>query len=492
MKTRQEQEALEEFIEKQRRLEDYRLRCIKDEERAEHRRELYRRIGPFDPINVTEDGGVVSGHLVKRNDDGSQVLFFDKRGRRKSKGEPTALANRSKSAEVQCVGREKGLDRSNLGERSSSLEGKKRPLSTLNSQNSKKQEGSKESVPEASKRPVASNRDERKLSNTSQYGSKEKLPNNRFGSRECFKSFTDLNRSGSKEKLSDVTKQPSLGGDHSTGNSSNVKPEWNSSEKIEYTKPSKQEAETTSTGKTKKPVTVARSSSLEKEKKNEKQPTDGDDRRWSVASLYVYRGSVSSECDDPLTYSRSRSKLDDDEDGCEDDLVQSLLATDEGRAALEDGRPLSREGRKRLHDGVGGIGNNSQTPASQLMAEKPTEMKTKQGQGDSGESKGKPVTIKPDTKGKTTTDKGSNKDPETEVTKLRQVKQRGKDLIEEEPLMMALQEGDLESSLAMNFDAEQEEKSQKENKSVGQNEQKPSGSILKGLSFRLFFPIHFL
>lgn len=508
MKTRQEQEALEEFIEKQRRLEEYKVRCIKDEEREENRQELHRLIGPFDPINIAEDGTMVgSGQLVDRNN-GSQVLFSDERGRRKSKGDTTKttpraeFGNRSKSAENQGRGR----GRSKSGERSSYLETKSKPFSTLNSQNLTKQGGSRDSLTNASKRPVPAPRNGRKLSNTSQSGSKEKLPNSRYGSRESLKSSNDLNRSGSRDD--DGAKQSRQGREQINRNASKVKPEWNSSEKMEYTKPSKSELPARSRsaeGKTKKVVAAPRSSSLEKEKK---KPGEGDDRRGSVASLYVYRGSVSSECDVPLAYSRSRSKVDDEEDVCEDDLIQSLMGTDEGRSALAEGRPLSREGRRRLQGstrGEGICGNDNQTQSSQLMAKQTTKMSTKQNGGNMNTPKATGTIESPEV-GKTTnsakgssTNKGSsgqgssgqgpslgnkdqiatnsrqelqqakgstttvNKDQKQTTRKgQQQQQQRGegkKALIEEESMLMAVQESKMENSPDMNFDdAEQNTK----------------------------------
>ena len=525
MKTRQEQEALEEFIEKQRRLEDYKLRCIKDEEREENRKELHRLIGPFDPINIAADGGIVgSGHLVKRNN-GSQVLFSDERGRRKSKGDTsktpstTECGNHSKSAEDQVQARR----RSKSGERSSSLETKSKPLSTLSSQNSKKQGGSGESLTNANKRPVAAPRNVGKLSNTTQSGSKERLPNSRHGSRESLKSSTDPNQLGSKEKLNEGTKQSRQGRDRINRNASKVKPEWNSSEKMEYAKLSKSEIPARSRsaeGKSKKLVAAPRSSSLENEKKSDE---GGDDRRGSVASLYVYRGSVSSECDVPLAYSRSRSKFDDEENVCEDDLIQSLMNTDEGRSALTEGRPLSREGRRRLQDntrGEGVGGNNNQERTSSLMTKPTKKMANKQGSGN-GEKLKTTGTMEPLPEGRTTdsakgssnqgssnqgsSDQGSisrNKDQTvqpgqgTQQAKgsatapnknqqptaksapqgVQQHQGAKKRLIEED--LMAIQESVMENSPAMNFDDDDDGKQIAQKKSTSSSAPNSKGLLL--------------
>ena len=412
MQTRQEQEALEEFIEKQRRSDEiYRLRRIKAEERIENRKELYHLIGPFDPINVADRAPEDGRRLVKQNRDGSQVLFSDERpGRRTSKGNTGGEGNRSKSAEELGTSDTNKRARSKSGERSTSLEGgMKRKVSSGSLSNQK-------AVAAPSKKGGSTG----KLSSTSSLptsGSKEKL-NNRLGaSRESIKS-AGLNRSHSKERNgSSVTapgssKQPGRG----RGDKQKQKPEWNATEKVEHARPSsKSDAPTTTTGlgenrsraaaQRKMSGTSPRSSSLENKDKR-KTPTEGGsetDRRASVASLYVYRGSVSSECDVPLTYSRSRSKNDwnDDEDVCEEDLIQSLLTTNEGRNALADGRPLSREGRRRLQGGgeTSGINKNSKIiPMSTEPAKK----------DDNAENDNKPDTQQQTTKG------GSNNNVEQE------------------------------------------------------------------------------
>ena len=78
------------------------------------------------------------------------------------------------------------------------------------------------------------------------------------------------------------------------------------------------------------------------------------DKSGSEESLYVYRGSVASEYEVPLAFLRSRSQNNDqnlDEffhDGGE--LTNELMSSREGRAALEEGRPLSRESRRKLRN----------------------------------------------------------------------------------------------------------------------------------------------
>lgn len=81
--------------------------------------------------------------------------------------------------------------------------------------------------------------------------------------------------------------------------------------------------------------------------------TEDGEKSGSEESLYVYRGSVASEYDVPLAYLRSRSQSN--EQKTEDDLLQDehaltkeLMSSAEGRAALADGKPLSKEARRKL------------------------------------------------------------------------------------------------------------------------------------------------
>ncbi|XP_066918084.1 titin homolog [Clytia hemisphaerica] len=442
IKTRQEQEALEEYIQKQRRVEDYRLRCIKDEERAENRKELERIVGPFDKINIARD----TGPLVENGR--TQVMFADRAGMSRDgrKG-----SNRSLSAGPISTKRA----RSTSGDRSASLDGRKKPNSgskeslatrksslksgpsTITGSKSSSKEGEKSTGVKGNKTATTvsvasrSRPAEKKLSASSQSasasalnrsgskeslgshsrlsGSKESLDSNsrssgsterlasesaafnrsRSGERELpgvsrSASAERLSRSGSRESLTGVKVGPkskeNLKGSKENLQATGVKPSWNTSRKVPV---EAKKASVVNAEKNAKGIKGKEKSSLKKTSKPSKEEEKGDgERRESVASMYVYRGSVSSECDVPLAFSRSRSRdgemngaLDtrNDDEG-DDDLTNELMETEEGHTALAQGRPLSREGRQRIKEGLGKTQGNRR---SLISEEREGEGKTK-------------------------------------------------------------------------------------------------------------------